>query len=281
MQVLALSDSACNCAMMMQHCNCLPIVAALLLQACCTHAFLASAPIHTRSLQYAARCTMSSSSEPQEQSTGVSRRDLFSGLVATGVAAAVLVSPPSAEAIGPVNIRLTNPTYAQYTCPPKTQIPGQKAGAGLRPVCVKVTAQADNPSKKEVRDPAIFGRVFDEDGTSVVANNPDGGTDAGQFAIIEGVVAPGKSQLQSGRTKTLKRKHLASLAISKLSAIQQRCDSTTIENTRSYSQLVVATLMDSSVQINTIRSRQAQCTQKTVVMHGVMLMLDVRATSSV
>jgi hypothetical protein len=28
------------------------------------------------------------------------------------------------------------------------QIPGQKAGAGLRPVCVKVTAQADNPSKK-------------------------------------------------------------------------------------------------------------------------------------
>jgi hypothetical protein len=63
----------------MQHCNCLPIVAALLLQACCTHAFLAPAPIHTRLMQYAARCTMSSSSEPQEQSTGVSRRDLFSG----------------------------------------------------------------------------------------------------------------------------------------------------------------------------------------------------------
>jgi hypothetical protein len=149
---------------------------------------------------------------------------VYIGFVATGVAAAVLVSPLSAEAIGPVNIRLTNPTYAQYTCPPKTQvrtynttmciacyitaldalrvhecllqhskyspssstmhhstahhigqcscmavvhllivslmhivctalfaptqIPGQKAGAGLRPVCVKVTAQADNPSKK-------------------------------------------------------------------------------------------------------------------------------------
>jgi hypothetical protein len=46
----------------------------------------------------------------------------YAGLVATGVAAAILVSPPSAEAIGPVNIRLTNPTYAQYTCPPKTQV---------------------------------------------------------------------------------------------------------------------------------------------------------------
>jgi hypothetical protein len=85
MQVLALSDFLRNlhglpsCTTMMQHCNCLPIVAALLLQACCTHAFFAPAPVHIRSMQYAARCTMSSSSEPREQSTGVSRRDLFSG----------------------------------------------------------------------------------------------------------------------------------------------------------------------------------------------------------
>ncbi|CAN0503051.1 unnamed protein product, partial [Ectocarpus sp. 8 AP-2014] len=65
------------------------------------------------------------------------------------------------------------------------QVPGEKAGAGLKPVCVKVTVTANNPSPKEVVDAAVFGFVFDEDSTSVVANNPDGASDAGQFAIID------------------------------------------------------------------------------------------------
>ncbi|CAM9172367.1 unnamed protein product [Phaeothamnion confervicola] len=65
---------------------------------------------------------------------------------------------------------------------------------GGRPVCVVVTAKADNPGKKEVLDAAVFGRIFDEDGTSVVANNPDSNTDAGQFAIVD-KIAPGKSEI--------------------------------------------------------------------------------------
>lgn len=36
---------------------------------------------------------------------------------------------------------------------------------------------------------------YTQDGTSVVANNPDGASDAGQFAIVDGFVQPGKSQV--------------------------------------------------------------------------------------
>lgn len=43
-----------------------------------------------------------------------------------------------------------------------------------------MTVTANNPSPKEVVDAAVFGFVFDEDSTSVVANNPDGASDAGQ-----------------------------------------------------------------------------------------------------
>ena len=39
---------------------------------------------------------------------------------------------------------------------------------------------ADNTNKKDVTDAAVFGFVLDEDNTSVVANNPDGASDAGQ-----------------------------------------------------------------------------------------------------
>ncbi|CAN0550611.1 unnamed protein product, partial [Ectocarpus sp. 8 AP-2014] len=52
-------------------------------------------------------------------------------------------------------------------------------------VPLQVTVTANNPSPKEVVDAAVFGFVFDEDSTSVVANNPDGASDAGQFAIID------------------------------------------------------------------------------------------------
>ena len=41
---------------------------------------------------------------------------------------------------------------------------------------------ADNTNKKDVTDAAVFGFVFDEDNTSVVANNPDGASDAGQVS---------------------------------------------------------------------------------------------------
>ncbi|CAM9817736.1 unnamed protein product, partial [Scytosiphon promiscuus] len=103
--------------------------------------------------------------------------------VAAAVAATTLASvanPEEAVAFGPIKMELTEPEYASVVCPPKTQVPGEKAGAGLKPVCVKVTVAANNPSPKEVIDAAVFGFVYDEEGTSVVANNPDGASDAGQ-----------------------------------------------------------------------------------------------------
>jgi len=45
---------------------------------------------------------------------------------------------------------------------------------------LQVTVTADNPSPTEVKDAAVFGFVFDEEATSVVANNPDGASDAGE-----------------------------------------------------------------------------------------------------
>ncbi|CBN77632.1 conserved unknown protein [Ectocarpus siliculosus] len=131
------------------------------------------------------RQAMSIGGEPQ------SRRDVIAG-VGKSVAAVVGVTtlgsalvPDEAAAFGPIKMELTEPEYASVVCPPKTQVPGEKAGAGLKPVCVKVTVTANNPSPKEVVDAAVFGFVFDEDSTSVVANNPDGASDAGQFAIID------------------------------------------------------------------------------------------------
>ncbi|CAB1097739.1 unnamed protein product [Ectocarpus sp. CCAP 1310/34] len=133
------------------------------------------------------REAMSMGGEPQ------SRRNVIAGKgVGKSVAAAVGVTtlasasvPDEAAAFGPIKMELTEPEYASVVCPPKTQVPGEKAGAGLKPVCVKVTVTANNPSPKEVVDAAVFGFVFDEDSTSVVANNPDGASDAGQFAIID------------------------------------------------------------------------------------------------
>eukprot|EP00612_Vaucheria_litorea_P008548 CAMPEP_0171474886 /NCGR_PEP_ID=MMETSP0946-20130122/2690_1 /TAXON_ID=109269 /ORGANISM="Vaucheria litorea, Strain CCMP2940" /LENGTH=185 /DNA_ID=CAMNT_0012004899 /DNA_START=126 /DNA_END=683 /DNA_ORIENTATION=+ len=110
-------------------------------------------------------------------------------------AASLLINISPVHAIGPVKVALSDPIYSEVQCPPNTQVPGQKAGAGLRPVCVSVTVTANNPSKKAVVNPAVFGRVFDEDGTSVVANNPDGASDAGQLTMIEGTLPPGSSKV--------------------------------------------------------------------------------------
>lgn len=43
---------------------------------------------------------------------------------------------------------------------------------------------AQNPTPKDIVDAAVFGFVYDEENTSVVANNPDGASDAGQVQRI-------------------------------------------------------------------------------------------------
>ena len=94
----------------------------------------------------------------------------------------------TAHAVGPVKIALTPVQYSAVICPPDRPIPGEKAMIGMRGLCVTVRAKLDGMSPKALDKVGVYGFVTDgESGDSVLANNPDGGTDAGQFAMIESV----------------------------------------------------------------------------------------------
>ncbi|CAN0259438.1 unnamed protein product [Ascophyllum nodosum] len=154
---------------------------------------------HQRSLWVSRRGRASERMSSTRSTTGEgkarsSRREVIAGVgkaaagaMALVASSAVTLKPEKAEAFGPVKIALVDPEYGSVACPPKTQVPGEKAGAGLKPVCVKVTVTANNKEKETIEDAAVFGFVYDEENTSVVANNPDGASDAGQFAIIDKV----------------------------------------------------------------------------------------------
>mmetsp|Transcript_20522 Transcript_20522/g.30844 ORF Transcript_20522/g.30844 Transcript_20522/m.30844 type:complete len:238 (+) Transcript_20522:152-865(+) len=102
--------------------------------------------------------------------------------------AATAVRPQPAEAIGPVKVTLVNPVYSAQACPPSKPIPGEKAMKGLRGLCVTVKADLESQSPKDLEKVGVYGFVTDGDtGDSVLANNPDLSTDAGQFAMIETV----------------------------------------------------------------------------------------------
>lgn len=61
---------------------------------------------------------------------------------------------------------------------------------GMRGLCVTVTASFVDQPPKELKDVGVYGFVIDgESGDSVLANNPDLSTDAGQFAMID-LVSP-------------------------------------------------------------------------------------------
>jgi len=101
---------------------------------------------------------------------------------------AITLRPQSAEAIGPVKVTLINPVYSAQPCPPNKPIPGEKAMKGLRGLCVSVKADLESQSPKDLEKVGVYGYVTDGDsGDSVLANNPDLSTDAGQFAMIESV----------------------------------------------------------------------------------------------
>jgi hypothetical protein len=92
------------------------------------------------------------------------------------------------NAVGPIKIALVPLKYNAIICPPDRPIPGEKAMIGMRGLCVTVQAQLDTTSPKELEKVGVYGFVNDGvSGDSVLANNPDGGTDAGQFAMIESV----------------------------------------------------------------------------------------------
>lgn len=99
-----------------------------------------------------------------------------------------------AEAVGPVKIDLKNPVYSATVCPKDRPIPGEKAMKGMRGLCVTVKADLADASPKDLEKVGVYGFVTDaESGNSVLANNPDLSTDAGQFAMVETITPKTKS----------------------------------------------------------------------------------------
>merc|ERR1719408_180281 len=67
---------------------------------------------------------------------------------------------------------------------------------GLYAACIEVEANAANPSDKPLKDVSVYGFVKDNDaGNSVLPNNPDFSTDAGQYAMIKSV-GPGEQEVK-------------------------------------------------------------------------------------
>ncbi|KAL7453758.1 hypothetical protein ACHAWC_005391, partial [Mediolabrus comicus] len=93
-----------------------------------------------------------------------------------------------ANAVGPIKIDIVNPTYTAAPCPKDKPIPGEKAMKGMRGLCVQVKAELAENSPKLLDKVGVYGYVDDAlTSESVLANNPDSGTDAGQFAMIPSV----------------------------------------------------------------------------------------------
>jgi hypothetical protein len=143
-----------------------------------------------RSLSTKCQATISSDSD-------LSRRELFVGILGTAAAASIVgAAPQEAHAIGPVKINLLNPTYSAKPCPKDKPIPGEKAMKGMKGLCVTVTVDLENAPEKLLELVGVYGFVTaGGSGESVLANNPDGGSDAGQFAMVE-EVKPGDKKLQ-------------------------------------------------------------------------------------
>lgn len=142
-------------------------------------------------------------SNTKTTTTSPSRRDFFQKTLtfttaAVGIAGTSLstltVAPPQAEAIGPVKLKLDVKDYSARICPPDRPIPGEKAMKGMRGLCVTVKADVLEVSPKDLEKVGVYGFVVDgKTGDSVLANNPDLSTDAGQFAMIETITPKTKN----------------------------------------------------------------------------------------
>lgn len=127
-----------------------------------------------------------------------SRRSFFSTWAALLVAGATALAtkPSPAQAVGPVRIDLKNPTYTAIPCPKEKPIPGQMAMRGLKGMCVTVDVELADAAPKELEKVGVYGFVTDADtGESVLANNPDLSTDAGQFTLVE-LITPKDKKIQ-------------------------------------------------------------------------------------
>ena len=125
---------------------------------------------------------------------GLSRRDVFATVASTAITASSVAGilggspisqPEPANAIGPVKINLLNPKYSAIPCPKDKPIPGEKAMKGMKGLCVTVDVDLEDLPDRELEKIGVYGYVTDKGtGESVLANNPDLSTDAGQFAMI-------------------------------------------------------------------------------------------------
>jgi len=96
--------------------------------------------------------------------------------------------------VGPVKLLLKNVVYSAKPCPKDKPIPGEKAMLGMRGLCVTVTADLEEGAPKDLVKVGVYGFITDAvTGESVLANNPDLSTDAGQFAMVESVTTASKS----------------------------------------------------------------------------------------
>jgi hypothetical protein len=121
-----------------------------------------------------------------------SRRAFLTTTTTAAAAAAVAFGlglgsqPERAEAIGPVKVFMTPTSYTAKMCPPDRPIPGEKAMQGMRGLCVTVQADLKEAPPKDLSKVGVYGFVKDATtGNSVLANNPDLSSDAGQFTMVE------------------------------------------------------------------------------------------------
>lgn len=133
-----------------------------------------------------------------------------------------------AFAFGPVEIPLKVIKYSEVKTGlcngQKITMPGQKAMEGLFPSCIEVEATVSNPSKDTLKDVSVYGFVKENiAGNSVLPNNPDFKSDAGQYAMIKSV-DPGQSTVAfqfvvAIQENTLKGEALPPLEFMKTKAI--------------------------------------------------------------
>lgn len=148
------------------------------------------------------QAAVSGEEEGGDEGANLGRRGALARGVAAAAGAALALaaplagSPSPAVAIGPVNLDLDGLQYEETVCPPELaagRIGGAFGGSAAKNVeqaCVKVTATVDNSGRgaKPLNQVAVFGFVVDPiTGASVIANNPDMRSDAGQFAQIDTV----------------------------------------------------------------------------------------------
>lgn len=169
----------------------------------CVGAFQPMSSLHHRHVTVATRATADDNMEqevsPRQQSASseISRRQVFANVMTTATSAAflsaaasttVVVAPEPAHAVGPTKINLLNPTYTAIPCPKDKPIPGEKAMKGMKGLCVTVKVDLEDAPAKDLEKVGVYGFITDKGtGESVLANNPDLSTDAGQFAMIESV----------------------------------------------------------------------------------------------